>query len=83
MDPMVLNSEFKTTLIELAAENSIKMFDVVIGSKEKFDVTQRPINTMMKVFEALQQKTHELTKYSKIINDKIFHGDQNFQVKLI
>jgi hypothetical protein len=59
------------------------MFDIVIGSIEKFDGTQKPINIMMKVFEALQQKTHELIKYSKIINDKIFHGDQNFQVKLI
>jgi hypothetical protein len=53
MDPMALNSDFKSTMLEIAAENSIQMFDVFITNIKKFDGTQRPINTMLKVFEIL------------------------------
>jgi hypothetical protein len=54
MDPMALNSEFKATMLELAAENSIQMFDTVFGSIEKLDSNHhRPIFTMMKIFESL------------------------------
>lgn len=50
---MALNSEFKATMLELAADSSIQMFDTIIESIENFNGTQRPIKTLMRVFEGL------------------------------
>ena len=39
MDPMSMNSDFNLSLLELAAENSLEMFETLISSVDVFDST--------------------------------------------